>query len=108
MQEVFILTAVRTPIGSFGGSLSTLSATQLGGVAIKAALEKAGLSGGQIEEVFFGNVLSAGLGQAPATQLSLPVYQMYLRPRSIRSVRPVPKPLCWRHNPSLSEIGILW
>ncbi len=68
MQEVYIVSAVRTPIGSFGGSLSALSATQLGGVAIKEAVNRAGVSPDDVEEVFFGNVLSANLGQAPATQ----------------------------------------
>ena len=68
MQEVYIVSAVRTPIGSFGGSLSTLSATQLGGIAIKEAVNRAGVSPDYVEEVVFGNVLSANLGQAPATQ----------------------------------------
>ncbi|WP_316799816.1 acetyl-CoA C-acyltransferase [Pedobacter frigidisoli] len=68
MKEVVIVSAVRTPIGSFGGSLSQFSATQLGGFAIKAAIEKAGLQPAQIQEVYMGNVLSANLGQAPATQ----------------------------------------
>ena len=68
MNEVFIVSAVRTPIGSFGGSLSSLSATQLGGIAIKGAVGRAGISPGDVEEVFFGNVLSANVGQAPATQ----------------------------------------
>ncbi len=68
MREVVIVSAVRTPIGSFGGSLSGLSATQLGGAAIKGAIEKAGIQPADIQEVFMGNVLSAGLGQAPATQ----------------------------------------
>ncbi|WP_131536716.1 acetyl-CoA C-acyltransferase [Pedobacter nototheniae] len=68
MKEVVIVSAVRTPIGSFGGSLSSFSATQLGGFAIKAAVEKAGLKPEQIQEVYMGNVLSANLGQAPATQ----------------------------------------
>ncbi|WP_256005432.1 acetyl-CoA C-acyltransferase [Pedobacter deserti] len=68
MREVVIISAVRTPIGSFGGSLSSLSATQLGGFAIKAAVEKAGLTSSDIQEVYMGNVLSANLGQAPATQ----------------------------------------
>src|SRR5690554_5907033 len=67
-QEVVIVAAVRTPIGSFGGSLASLSASQLGGVAIKEAVKRAGLEPGQVEEVYFGNVLSAGMGQAPATQ----------------------------------------
>lgn len=68
MQEVFIVAAVRTPIGSFGGKLSGISATQLGATAIKGALEKSGLSADQIDEVFMGNVVSANLGQAPARQ----------------------------------------
>lgn len=68
MKEVVIVSAVRTPIGSFGGSLASFSATQLGGFAIKAAVEKAGLKPEQIQEVYLGNVLSANLGQAPATQ----------------------------------------
>ena len=68
MNEVYIISAVRTPIGSFGGSLSSLSASQLGAVAIKAAVERAGISPEQVQEVYMGNVLSANLGQAPATQ----------------------------------------
>ena len=68
MKEVVIVSAVRTPIGSFNGSLSALSATQLGAVAIKAAIEKAGISGNQIDEVFMGNVLQANVGQSPVTQ----------------------------------------
>ena len=68
MKEVVIVSAVRTPIGSFGGALSGLSATQLGGFAIKAAVEKAGIKPADIQEVYMGNVLSANLGQAPATQ----------------------------------------
>jgi len=68
MKEVVIVSAVRTPIGSFGGSLSGFSATQLGGFAIKGALEKIGLKPELVQEVYMGNVLSANLGQAPATQ----------------------------------------
>jgi len=68
MKEVYIISAARTPIGSFGGTLSSLSASQLGATAIKAAVERAGIDAGQIQEVFMGNVLSANLGQAPATQ----------------------------------------
>ncbi|WP_316809429.1 acetyl-CoA C-acyltransferase [Pedobacter agri] len=68
MREVVIVSATRTPIGSFGGSLAQFSATQLGGFAIKAAIEKAGLKPEQVQEVYMGNVLSANLGQAPATQ----------------------------------------
>lgn len=68
MKEVYIISAVRTPIGSFGGSLSSVSATRLGATAIKAAVEKAGIEPSAVEEVFMGNVLSANLGQAPSTQ----------------------------------------
>ena len=68
MKEVYIASAVRTPIGSFGGKLSGFSATQLGTFAIKGALDKSGISADQINEVFMGNVLSANLGQAPARQ----------------------------------------
>lgn len=68
MRDVVIVAAVRTPIGSFGGTLSGFSATQLGGFAIKAAVEKANLKPEHIQEVYMGNVLSANLGQAPATQ----------------------------------------
>jgi len=68
MREVVIVSALRTPIGSFGGSLAGFSATQLGGFAIKAAVEQSGIKPEQVQEVFMGNVLSASLGQAPATQ----------------------------------------
>lgn len=69
-KTVYIVSAVRTPIGSFGGSLKDFSATQLGAIAIKAAVAKAGLQPDQIEEVLMGCVLQAGLGQAPARQAS--------------------------------------
>lgn len=68
MNEVVIVSAVRTPMGSFGGSLKSLSATQLGSLAIKGALEKSGLDVGQVTDVFMGSVLQANLGQAPARQ----------------------------------------
>ena len=68
MKEVYIISAVRTPIGSFGGNLSTVSATRLGATAIRAAVEKASIKPADVQEVFMGNVLSANLGQAPATQ----------------------------------------
>lgn len=71
MKEVYIISAVRTPIGSFGGSLSSLTATQLGSAAIKGALSKANVDAKEVEEVFMGNVVSAGLGQAPARQAAL-------------------------------------
>lgn len=67
-RTVYIVAATRTPIGSFGGALKDLSATQLGAVVIKAAVEKSGLQPDLIQEVIFGNVLQANLGQAPARQ----------------------------------------
>lgn len=70
MKEVYIISAVRTPIGSFGGSLASLSATKLGAIAFKGALQKAGIDPTHVQELFVGNVLSAGLGQAPATQVA--------------------------------------
>lgn len=71
MKEVFIVSAVRTPIGSFGGKLATFTATELGAMAMKGALAKANLEASAIEEVYFGNVCSANLGQAPARQAAL-------------------------------------
>lgn len=71
MKEVYILSAVRTPLGSFGGALSSVSATQLGATAIKGALEKAGVDAKEVQEVFMGNVVSANLGQAPARQAAI-------------------------------------
>ena len=71
LKEVYIVSAVRTPIGSFMGGLSTISATELGSVAIKGAVEKSGLDFAAVDEVFMGNVLQAGVGQAPARQAAL-------------------------------------
>ena len=71
MKEVVIVSAVRTPMGSFGGSLSTVPSTKLGATAIKGALEKAGVSANEVNEVFMGNVLQAGEGQAPARQAAI-------------------------------------
>lgn len=71
MKTVYIVSAVRTPMGSFNGSLSSISATKLGATAIKGALEKAGINPNQVDEVFMGNVLQAGLGQAPARQAAI-------------------------------------
>ncbi|WP_340153909.1 acetyl-CoA C-acyltransferase [uncultured Marivirga sp.] len=71
MQEVYIVSAVRTPIGSFGGSLASLSAVQLGSAAIKGALSKANVDAKEVNEVFMGNVVSANLGQAPARQAAI-------------------------------------
>lgn len=70
MKEVYIVAAVRTAIGSFNGSLASLSATQLGAQAIKGALDKIKLNASEVNEVYMGNVMSAGLGQAPVTQAS--------------------------------------
>ena len=67
-KEVYIVAAVRTPIGSFGGALSALSATSLGAIAIQGALVKAGIQADQVDEVMMGSVIQAGLGQAPARQ----------------------------------------
>ena len=71
MKTVYIVSAVRTPIGAFNGALASLTAPQLGSIAIKGALEKAGVAPELVQEVYMGNVLSAGLGQAPATQAML-------------------------------------
>lgn len=71
MKEVFIVSAVRTPMGSFMGSLSTVPATQLGATAVKGALDKIGLDPNQVQEIYMGNVLQAGEGQAPARQVAL-------------------------------------
>ncbi len=70
-KTVYIVSAVRTPIGAFLGGLSSVPATQLGATAIKGALEKASLDPGLVNEVFMGNVLQAGVGQAPARQAAL-------------------------------------
>ncbi len=67
-QVVYIVSAVRTPIGSFGGSLKDISATKLGATAIQAAVERAGINGTDVDEVLMGCVLQANLGQAPARQ----------------------------------------
>ncbi len=68
MKEVYIVAAVRTPMGSFNGALATVPATALGSAAIKGALEKIKLDPKEVQEVYMGNVLQAGLGQAPARQ----------------------------------------
>src|SRR5438105_6189353 len=68
MKQVYILSAVRTPIGSYGGALKDIPATKLGAIAIKSAIEKAGIKPTQVDEVLMGCVLQANLGQAPARQ----------------------------------------
>lgn len=70
-KEVYIVSAVRTPIGGFMGSFSGISATELGSIVIKGAIEKAGVNGELVDEVLIGNVLQAGVGQAPARQAAL-------------------------------------
>jgi acetyl-CoA C-acetyltransferase len=70
-DEVFILSASRTPIGSFGGSLASVHACKLGAAAIRGAVDKAGIAIERVDEVFMGNVISANLGQAPARQAAI-------------------------------------
>ncbi|NTW50169.1 MAG: acetyl-CoA C-acetyltransferase, partial [Chlorobiales bacterium] len=71
MQTVYIVGAARTPIGSFQGSLSSLAAPELGAIALKEALTRSGVEAKEVDECIMGNVLSAGLGQAPARQTAL-------------------------------------
>ncbi len=71
MKEVYIISAVRTPMGSFMGALASVPAPKLGSVAIKGALDKAGVKADDVQEVFMGNVMSAGMGQAPARQAAM-------------------------------------
>lgn len=70
-DQVYIISATRTPIGKFLGGLSTLSATDLGGIAVREAVRRAGVPGEQVDEVLMGNVLQAGVGQAPARQAAI-------------------------------------
>lgn len=70
-QTVYIVGASRTPIGSLNGSLATQSAPQLGITAVKHALEKSGLKPEQVEEIYMGNVVQAGVGQSPARQVGI-------------------------------------
>ncbi|MDB5023317.1 MAG: acetyl-CoA C-acyltransferase [Mucilaginibacter sp.] len=86
MKEVYIVSATRTPVGSFGGSLASLSAIQLGALAIKAAVEKSGLKPDQIQEVYMGNVMSGNLGQAPATQAAIFAGLPYLPATTVNKV----------------------
>lgn len=71
MKEVYIVSMARTPIGSLGGSLASLNVVELGKIAVKAALDRAGINGEQVDEVYLGNVLQANVGQAPAQQVSI-------------------------------------
>jgi acetyl-CoA C-acetyltransferase len=86
MKEVVIVAGTRTPIGSFGGSLAAISATQLGAQVIKSAVEKAGLKPDQIQEIYMGNVISANLGQAPATQAAIFAGLPYLPATTVNKV----------------------
>jgi len=86
MKEVYIVSATRTAIGSFGGGLSSLSATQLGATVVKSAVEKAGLRPDQIQEVYMGNVMSANVGQAPATQAAIFAGLPYLPATTVNKV----------------------
>src|ERR1700733_1322286 len=86
MQEVVIVSATRTPIGSFGGGLAALSATQLGAIAIRSAVERSGLRPDQMQEVYMGNVMSANLGQAPATQAAIFAGLPYLPATTVNKV----------------------
>lgn len=83
MKEVYIVSAVRTPIGSFGGALSGLTAVTLGAAAVKAALQRIHLEPKEVQELYFGNVVSAGLGQAPATQVAVAAGMGYEIPCTI-------------------------
>src|SRR5438445_697927 len=71
MKDVYILSAARTPIGKFGGGLSTTPATHLGATAIRAAVQRAGIAPERVDEVIMGQVIQAGAGQAPARQAAL-------------------------------------
>lgn len=71
MEEVFVLSSARTPVGNFQASLAALSATKLGAIAVKAALERSGVPKEKVDELVFGNVLTGGEGQAPARQAAL-------------------------------------
>ena len=70
-KKVVVVSAIRTPIGSFMGSMSSLSASKLGAIAIKGAMEKINLDPSLIDEVYMGNVVQAGVGQAPARQAAI-------------------------------------
>lgn len=71
MQEVFIVSMARTPIGSLSGVLGGVNVIELGKTVVKAAMERAGVNGDQVDEVYLGNVLQANVGQAPAQQVSI-------------------------------------
>jgi acetyl-CoA C-acetyltransferase len=72
MNEVYIVGIQRTPVGAFNGKLASVKATELGAIALKAALAQAGVPASSVDEVFMGNVMSANLGQAPPTPCPAP------------------------------------
>ena len=98
MREVVIVSVARTPIGTFLGSLAAISAPKLGAIAIKGALNKINLDPNLVDEVFMGNVISAGLGQAPARQAAIfagipidfKLFTNNLRPRIASSNNGIP------------------
>ena len=71
MKEAVIVSATRTPVGKFGGSLKDLSATKLGAIAVRESVRRAGIEAKEIEECIMGNVIASGLGQNPARQAAL-------------------------------------
>jgi acetyl-CoA C-acetyltransferase len=71
LKEIYIISAVRTPLGSFGGTLSSVPSTKLGAIVINGAIEKAGINAKEVQEVYMGSVLQANLGQAPARQAAI-------------------------------------
>src|SRR6202049_2253740 len=71
MEDAVIVSAVRTPVGSFDGQFKDIAATELGSQVVRAALERAGIAGGEVDEVILGCVLQAGLGQNPARQAAI-------------------------------------
>ena len=91
MKEVYIVSAVRTPLGSFGGSLKDISATKLGATAIKGALAKIKLDPKEVQEVLMGSVLQANLGQAPAKTITREACTESLRRPSHTASAPAPR-----------------
>ena len=93
MKEVYIISAVRTPMGSFGGSLKDLTATQLGAIAIKSAVAKAGIKPEQVQDVLMGCVLQANLGHE-----SLATTSIYVRAEKARRHREMQRAFAPRGN----------
>lgn len=94
MNQAVIVSAVRTPVGSFGGQFRHVSATELGAVAVRAALERAGVAAADVDEVILGCVLQAGLGQNPARQAAMAagIPKRFPPPRSTCSAAPDSRP----------------